>query len=257
LITLYNAIAGSCAEDEANAGGGGTPPAGTTLNQLYFSDSATNGANAGCIISFFRNHTINSGPPNFTSTSGVGTNIVGLSAPTVTVVNSSTTKSAYTISATALSNFLIAAQQHPQFETAYIGIGAFLQFPNNSNTISSINSIRVTNANTNSSGLFLFNPAQLFGQSLEAPNFPQQNLLAIGNDTPRAGFTSNWGILGVGQITHTFTSNSAVDYTMLFDNTLRGGTISAGDVLTIEYEAEASGGGFIEVGNHIIEITLT
>tara|TARA_R100000231_G_scaffold130133_1_gene101703 strand:- start:358 stop:1098 length:741 start_codon:yes stop_codon:yes gene_type:complete len=26
LITLYNAIAGSCAEDEANAGGGGSPP---------------------------------------------------------------------------------------------------------------------------------------------------------------------------------------------------------------------------------------
>jgi hypothetical protein len=30
VITIYVAIAGCCAEDEANAGGGGSPPSGLT-----------------------------------------------------------------------------------------------------------------------------------------------------------------------------------------------------------------------------------
>ncbi len=255
---MYNALAGICEEDVANAGGGGTPPAGVTLNQLYFSDSATNGANAGCIISFFRNGTFNSGPPNFTITSGVGTNITGLSAPTVSVVNSTTTKSAYTLSATTLINFLVAAQQNTNpFQVVYIGIGAFLQFPNNSNTISGISFISCVHASTTSSGLFVFNPAVQFGNSLEAPNFPQQNLLAIGNDTPVQGLSSNWGLLGVGQLTFNVGSSSAIDYCQVYDNRGRGGTISAGDVITIVYQAKASGGNLTEIGFHIVEITLT
>ena len=254
MIIIYLAVAGACAEQEANAGGGGvSPPAGVTLNQLYFSDSATSGANAGCIISLFRN----SGSFFPTPSSGVGTNITGLSSPTVTATSTSGTKSAYTLSATTFGNFLTAANTSAQ--TVYLSIGAFLQFPNNSNTISSISFINVHSINTTSSGIFIFNPSVSFGGGVSqiGATFPQQNSLAIGNTSPIAGLTDNWGLMGTGLLSQTFTSSSNIDYTSLFDGRGRGGTISAGDVITVAYKAKASGGGITEIADHVIEITLT
>ena len=52
---MYNAIAGSCAEDEANAGSPPVGPSPITLNQAYFSDSATNGAGAGVRLEIYGN----------------------------------------------------------------------------------------------------------------------------------------------------------------------------------------------------------
>jgi|TARA_B100000085_G_scaffold251947_1_gene249327 hypothetical protein len=78
LITLYNAIAGSCAEQEANAGGGGSPPAGISApSQIY--TALSNGGAVGIDVymagynvpQFFIN---NSNPIKVTPLSGNASN---------------------------------------------------------------------------------------------------------------------------------------------------------------------------------------
>lgn len=248
MITLYNAIAGSCAEQEANAGGGGTPPAGVTLNQIYFSDSSTGGASAGATVKIFRN-SFNF----FLGSSGIGTDITGLTQNVVvSQVNATTTKSTYTLPAANLSGFFASAGVSG--EEVFLNLATFLQAPNGLN---SLTNYEVVSTATTSSGIFVFNEGQIFNAELKGSSFPLQNSLTIGNTYPANGISGNWGIMGTGTLGATF-GGLAINITRLIDNTARGGTIGVGDTITIVYSARGvNGSATNEITNHQVEITLT
>ena len=109
---MYNAIAGSCAEQEANAGGG-SPPAPITLNQAYFSDSATSGAQAGVVLEIYGNmqfNDIGSVPLNRAFANPPIELTTSLSTPVISALSATETNSLYTISASAFDSFLNTAQ---------------------------------------------------------------------------------------------------------------------------------------------------
>ena len=248
MIVLYNAIAGSCAEQEANAGGGGSPPPGITLNQIYFSDSSTSGAGAGAIVKIFRNSFI------FGVGSGIGTDITSLTQNIgVSALTPIQTKSTYSLPATTLSSFFSSAASVG--EGVFLNLAAFIQAPNGLN---SLTTIAVISATTTSSGITILNEAVQFGTSVKGASYPLQNSLTIGNNYPFAGISGNWGIMGTGTLTQTFGgAGPTINTTNLFDNTARGGSISAGDTITVVYGASAvNGAGATENTIHEIEITL-
>lgn len=250
MIIIYLAVAGACAEQEANAGGG-SPPAGVTLNQIYFSDSSTSGAGAGAIVKIFRN-SFNF----FSGTSGVGTDITGLTQNVVvSQVSGTTTKSTYTLPAANLSNFFTSAQLSS--EQVFLNLATFLQAPNG---LSSLTSYAVNSVATTSSGIFVFNEGAQFGSELKGASYPLQNSLTIGNTYPAVGISSNWGIMGTGALSSTFggVAGGVVHITALFDNSARGGSISAGQTITIVYAAVGvNSSGATENTFHQVEITLT
>ena len=250
MIIIYLAVAGACAEDKANAGGGGTPPAGVTLNQIYFSDSSTGGASAGATVKIFRNSF------NFiTGASGVGTDITGLTQNVVvSQVNATTTKSTYTLPALNLTGFFAFANLSG--EQVWINLATFLQAPNGLNSISQ--GYEIVSATTTSSGLAIFSAAVLLGVTQNAASYPLQNSLAISNEYPASGVTSDWGILGTGTLSNTFGGGLAIDIPQLVDLTARGGSISAGDTITIVYTVEGvNSSGTTETTLHQVEITLS
>ena len=249
MIIIYLAVAGACAEQEANAGGG-SPPAGITLNQVYFSDSSTSGAGAGAIVKIFRNSFI------FGVGSGIGTDITGLTQNVaVSALSTTHTKSTYTLPATNLSSFFTSAASAG--EQVFLNLATFLQAPNG---LSSVQSYSVSSVATTSSGVSMFNEGTLFGAELKGASYPLQNSLTIGNTYPAAGLSSNWGIMGTGALGSTFggVAGTVVNITTLFDNSARGGSINAGDTMTIVYAAKAvNSSGVTEVSSHTVEITLT
>ena len=246
---MYNAIAGSCAEQEANAGGG-SPPAGITLNQVYFSDSSTSGAGAGAIVKIYRNGFI------FGVGSGTGTDITGLTQNVaVSALSTTHTKSTYTLPATNLSSFFTSAASAS--EQVFLNLAIFLQAPNG---LTSIQSYSVSSAANTGTGVMVFNEGAAFGSELKGASYPLQNSLTIGNTYPAVGISSNWGIMGTGTLSSTFGSvaGTVVNITALFDNSARGGSITAGDTITIVYAVKAvNGSGVTEVSSHTVEITLT
>ena len=252
MIIIYLAVAGACAEQEANAGGG-SPPAGVTLNQIYFSDSSTSGAGAGAIVKIFRN-SFNF----FSGTSGVGTDITGLTQNVVvSQVSGTTTKSTYTLPAANLSNFFTSAQLSS--EQVFLNLATFLQAPNGLSSLP-LNAYAVNSVATTSTGLFIFNEATIFGGELKGASYPLQNSLTIGNTYPQAGLSGNWGIMGTGTLSGSFggIAGTVVNITAMFDNRARGGSISAGQTITIVYSAEGvNTSGTTENTFHQVEITLT
>ena len=248
MIVLYNAIAGACAEDKANAGAG-SPPAGVTLNQIYFSDSSTSGAGAGALVKIYRNSY------NFlTGASGVGTDITGLTQNVgVSQINATTTGSTYTLPAANLSAFFAVANLSG--EEVWINLATFLQAPNGLNSLTNYEIVSVA---TTSTGIGVFSPAVLFGATLKAATFPLQNSLTIGNDYPANGVSGNWGILGTGALGSSFGGGVAIDIPGMVDLTARGGSISAGDTITIVYTAEGvNSSGATENTFHQIGIILS
>ena len=106
----------------------------------------------------------------------------------------------------------------------------------------------------------VFNEGAAFGSELKGASYPLQNSLTISNTYPAVGISSNWGIMGTGTLSSTFGSvaGTVVNITALFDNTARGGSITAGDTKTIVYAVKAgNGSGVTEVSSHTVEITLT
>ena len=272
---MYNAIAGSCAEDEANAGGGGgggSPPAGITLNQFYFSDSATSGAGAGVIVELYLNNQfLNFFVNPMTRSYGTGVSLASaLSTPTISALSTQETKSAYTLSASTLIAFLNTAQTgqtNPYTNSnepsqIFFNIGMFLQAPNGFNNMTQYEIVAAT---INWGGVMTF-----FGNgSFVTPNFPQQNSLAISTDypsvtnanfNPSTGNSSDWGICGnSGVLTLNFLSGFNITILQLADMRARMGTApSAGQTATFRYKAKAvnSSGTTVEAF-HTIEITLT
>jgi len=278
LITLYNAIAGSCAEQEANVGGGGSPPAIVTLNQAYFSDSAVQGAGAGIVPNLFRNtgfiNQQGTGPP-YPAVSMTGTNITGLSTPVISQVNSSTTKSAYTLPTSTFIAFLNSAQQpvtdpftgKTSTQLVFFSIGAFLQTPNG--ITGAIDYYKLDSVSTNIGGIVTFAGG---GAIQQGANYPLVDSLAISNTAPMGannfsqGVVGDWGIQGTGQLTDYDPLNpppngqtQALEYLFFFD--VRGGiggNPTVGEKVTIHYEVQIDNlQGVQETSTHTIEITLT
>jgi len=272
---LYNAIAGSCAEQEANAGGGGSPPAGITLNQIYFSDSATGGAGAGCVVEIWQNNQfidvsggfLNPMPRSY----GTGVSIASsLSTPTISALSTTETKSAYTLPASTLISFMntaLTGQTSPytgsnEISQMFLNIGFYLQAPNGLNSITQYEFVSNT---MGWSGVLNFGG---FGAN-HTPNFPQQNSLAHSTDfpanfnssfNPSAGVSSDWGILGnSGVLALNFAASFVLDLTNLADGRARSGTSpSAGQTATFRYKAIAvNGAGATETAYHTLEITLS
>lgn len=272
---MYNAIAGSCAEDEANAGGGGSPPAGTTLNQIYFSDSATGGANAGCVVEIYSNNMFMDFSGGFGNpiprSYGTGASIAGsLSTPTISAVSATETKSAYTLSANTLVTFMNNAQTgqtspytgNNEMSQMFMNIGFYLQAPNGLN---SITQYEIDSVTINWGGVLFFGG---FG-SFTTPNFPQQNSLAVSTDmpsttnanfNPSTGNSSDWGVCGnSGVLAINFAASYNVELINLGDGRGRSGTApSAGQTATFRYKAIAvNSAGATETAYHTIEITLS
>ena len=272
---MYNAIAGSCAEQEANAGGGGSPPAGTTLNQIYFSDSATGGAGAGCVVEIWQKNQFvdySGGFLNpFPRSYGTGVSIASsLSTPTISALSTTETKSAYTLPASTLISFMNTAatgQASPytgnnEVSQMMINIGFYLQAPNGLN---SITQYEIDSTTVNWAGVLYFGA---FGAN-NTPNFPQQNSLALSTDYPAAtnanfnpstGVSSDWGVCGnSGVLALNFAASYSIDVLYIADVRARSGTSpSAGQTATFRYKAIAvNGAGATETAYHTIEITLS
>jgi len=268
---LYNAIAGSCAEQEANAGGGGSPPAGITLNQIYFSDSATGGASAGNTIEFWQNNMfLQIGTQPINRSYGSAQSIAQLlSTPTVSALSATETKSAYTLPASTLISFMnlaVTGQTSPYTNNnepsqILLNIGMFLQAPNGLN---SITQYELDNMTIGWGGVI----SQFPFIANNTPNFPQQNSLGLSTDypsntnvnfNPATGNSGDWGILGnSGVLTLNFSANYAIDLVYIFDIRARGASPSAGQTATFRYKAIAvNGAGATETAYHTVEITLT
>ena len=269
---MYNAIAGSCAEDEANAGGGGSPPAGITLNQAYFSDNAANGSSAGVVLEIYANTQFiqfGSNPINRAFATTPLELTTSLSTPTISAISATETKSAYTVSATAFTNFMNSAQTGqaspypPGFSQSFemfMNIGLFLHVPNGLN---SLISYEIDNISNNIGGLFIFAG---FGQ-MTTSNHPLQNSLQISRDYPvfgtnnnfnPASVSSDWGILGTGILNLGFGSPT-IEILNLGDLRARlGASPAAGQVLSVRYKAViTNSANNQEQAFHTVEITLT
>ncbi len=270
---MYNAIAGSCAEQEANAGGGGSPPAGITLNQAYFSDSATSGAGAGVVLEIYGNIQFtdfgSSNPTNRAFANPPIELTTSLSTPVISALSATETNSLYTISASAFNSFLNTAQtgQASLYATflnqsflTFMNIGVFLQAPNGLN---SLNSYEIVSVSTNIGGIAAFGGFQ----QLITSNFPLQNSLQISRDYPvdgtnnnfnPASVSSNWGILGTGVLNSGFGS-PIIDPIVILDVRARmGSSPAANQGLTVRYKAVAvNGAGNQEQAFHTVSIVLT
>ena len=267
---MYNAIAGSCAEDEANAGGGGGGGGGLiTLNGAYFSDSAVSGAQAGVNAHLFRNvsfvNTNASGPP-FPAVSMTGTYLTGLSSPTISLVAPDETKSDYTLPASTLIAFLNAAQvgQTDPFtgknrrEDLFFNIGCFLQTPTG---LTTLNHYSVDSAASTWSGIFTSLP---FGGFVGA-NWPLVDSLAISNTYPIHGFggfaqpnSGDWGVCGTGTLQSLQSPTISHIFLADFRAKIGGTNPSAGQTLTVRYRANlTNGSNVLEKPFHTVVITLT
>ena len=268
---MYNAIAGSCAEDEAN----GIPvgPSPITLNQAYFSVSATSGAGAGGVLEIYGNMQFtdfgSSNPINRAFANPPIELTTSLSTPTISAISTTETGSLYTLSATTLNNFLNTAQTgqaspySPFFNQnfqLFMNIGVFLQAPNGLN---SLNSYEIVSITSNIGGIGFFGG---FQQTITS-NFPLQNSLQISRDYPVMGtnnnfnpasVSSNWGILGTGILNAGFGS-PIIDPIFIADLRARtGSSPAANQGVSIRYKAVAvNGAGNQEQSFHTVSIVLT
>tara|TARA_B100000963_G_scaffold233679_1_gene204102 strand:- start:7959 stop:8795 length:837 start_codon:yes stop_codon:yes gene_type:complete len=277
VIIIYLAVAGACAEDKANAGGGGTPPAGgVTLNQVYFSDSAVSGANAGIVPNIFRNAGFlgfGVGSQPFPTISMTGTSITGLSSPTVTQIAADEVQSDYTIPTATWIAFLDSAFNaaitdpftgKTRNEQIFFNIGTFLQTPNG---VSNINFFRLVSASTNMTGIITFVPPEI----TIAANYPLVNSLAISTTYPFAensvfqGTSGDFGILGTGLLTGYSQFNpppNGQTQTLIMANVIDvraklGQNPTAGQTYTVEYQVSINNtAGQLEKTTHRVVLTL-
>lgn len=272
---MYNAIAGSCAEQEANAGGGApVGPSPITLNQIYFSDNAANGSSAGVVLEIYANTQFldfsGGGPPFNRAFANPPIELTtSLSTPTISALSATETKSAYTVSATAFNNFMNSAQTgqaSPYFPfmnfpfEMFMNIGVFLHTPNGLNNLISYEIVSISN---NIGGMQIFGG---FGQQTTS-NFPAQNSLQISRDYPvfgtnnnlnPASVSSDWGICGTGILNVNF-ATPIIEILNLGDLRARlGASPAAGQVLSVRYKAVATNSSNNqEQAFHTVEITLT
>jgi len=284
LITLYNAIAGSCAEQEANAGGGGGgggggPPVGLTPpNQVY--TAISNGGPVGFTVHVIGNNynemfQNNIAPQIITPFNG--NSITNASMTLTDLTNAQLNSGNYTIK---LSHSMAASAFNGLIGTGFTGSGGstthidetfflfgwFLESPNGTATIPQ-GDIDILGASANFTGMGLIAKttrseigqiyslvdSTSFTNAIEAFNFaagPVINNSHLGsNGVVLAGNTTMF----VGGDTHCICS--------LRNFTGRGGggtpNATAGQTMAIEFRIRADVGGSPEVIHFLYELILT
>tara|TARA_R100000697_G_scaffold120242_1_gene145137 strand:+ start:136 stop:831 length:696 start_codon:yes stop_codon:yes gene_type:complete len=231
LITLYNAIAGSCAEQEANAGGGGVTPA------ITIATGATGNFNNAVKLAIFN---INTADYSGTSTGifdGSTSTFGTASSPTRTTQNQN-------ISATDLrDNAYFNGTGSLQSTDALVCFGCFIR---HNGSIASNFSVRV---NAVSNGL-------VSSSMTNSQILMQQNVLTFANQQDTTTFNTGFGVQSGMYEAFGFTSNSHFLPNIQLVGK-GGGVPQAGDNFTIRIDAFAVVDGVACTATHDITITLT
>ena len=231
MITLYNAIAGSCAEQEANAGGGGVTPA------ITIATGATGNFNNAVKLAIFN---INTADYSGTSTGifdGSTSTFGTASSPTRTTQNQN-------ISATDLrDNAYFDGTGSLQSTDALVCFGCFIR---HNGSIASNFSVRV---NAVSNGL-------VSSSMTNSQILMQQNVLTFANQQDTTTFNTGFGVQSGMYEAFGFTSNSHFLPNIQLVGK-GGGVPQAGDNFTIRIDAFAVVDGVACTATHDITITLT
>ena len=277
---MYNAIAGSCAEDEANAGGGGgggggSPPAGITPpSQIYTAES--NGGSVGIIINtyavnfqqYFANGSV---PIQIPALSGTATNSASITATNLTLIGQpfavrvETTIPATSFNSIMNSGFTGGNQVNFLFPT----IGFFLMSPNGTPSNIDYRIVAVQSNITNTIPLWPGDPAGApFNSGYTGNNWPLQDSTDFTNGHLLAFQFTSAGVTG-GLGSHGTLTNSLgmqlpqnLTYSgVLIQNAAgRGGgnvSANAGETLRIVYQFQAQVGGSTEITAVEYKLTLS
>ena len=228
---MYNAIAGSCAEQEANAGGGGVTPA------ITIATGATGNFNNAVKLAIFN---INTADYSGTSTGifdGSTSTFGTASSPTRTTQNQN-------ISATDLrDNAYFDGTGSLQSTDALVCFGCFIR---HNGSIASNFSVRV---NAVSNGL-------VSSSMTNSQILMQQNVLTFANQQDTTTFNTGFGVQSGMYEAFGFTSNSHFLPNIQLVGK-GGGVPQAGDNFTIRIDAFAVVDGVACTATHDITITLT
>ena len=202
MIIIYLAVAGACAEDKANAGGGGTPPSGLTPpSSIYLALSS--GGNVGVTMeaiggNFFEQIVNNIAPQTISPFSGKAGAPSTMTIADIT--NPSLNGGFHTIQ---LTNTMTASAFNAIFTTGFNGgsgptfmdqcaflIGWFLESPNG---IFSISSYDIVSCSTTLTGFFAVwtgDPNGFFQQSFTGDQFPLQDSTSFNNAANLVSFSA-------------------------------------------------------------------
>ncbi len=223
MITIYVAIAGCCAEDEANAGGGGSPPSGLTPpSSIYL--ALSNGGNVGVsmeafggnLLEFFMN---NIGLQKMTAFSGKAGAPSSMTIADIT--NPSLNGGFHTIQ---LTNTMTASAFNAIFNSGFSGgsgathldqcgflIGWYLESPNGSFTISSYDIISCTTNMTGFGAVWTGDPSG-FQLSYTGDLFPLQDSTSFNNAADCIGFAVPNNVAGSMGANGTKTTNGSFGF---------------------------------------------
>ena len=230
---MYNAIAGSCAEQEANAGGGGVTPA------ITIATSSNGNFNNAVKFAVFN---INTFAYNGTSTGifdGSGSTYGTATSPTRTTQNQN-------ISATDLrDNAYFNGTGSLQAIDALIAIGCFIRHNGSSASsfqvrVNAVSNGLVSSSVTNSQVLMVQQP------------------LTYANQQDSTTFNTGFGGQNGFYELFTFSSTSPLHHVANVQLTGKGGAVpQAGDTFTIRIDASATVDGTACTATHDLTITLT
>ena len=166
---MYNAIAGSCAEDEANAGGGGvTPPAGITApSQIY--TSIFNGGPVGFTVQAlgfnFQQFFLNNAPSQVipalggNQTTNTNMSITNLTSPAINngqfTIQITETISASTLNALFGAGYTTGGGVLVPIDELFFLFGWYLECPNSVVMLFQTGDISITGASANFTGIGL------------------------------------------------------------------------------------------------------
>ena len=270
---MYNAIAGSCAEDKANAGGGGTPPAGITPpSQIYTAES--NGGSVGIIVNtysvnFSQFFLSGSNPVQIPALSGTATNSASITATNQTIIgNPFTIRVETTIPATSFNSIMNSGfTGGNQTNFLFTAIGFFLESPNGTASNLDYRIGAVQSNITNTIALWQGDPALApFNSGYVGNNWPLQDSTDFTNGNvlcfpPSANLGATGGLGAHGTLTSGLmqipTGNTFSGVVLQNAAGRGGGSVSAnaGEFMRIFYEFEAQVGGSTELT--IVEYRLT
>ena len=273
MITLYNAIAGSCAEDEANAGGGGTPPAGIPApSQIYTAESS--GGSVGIIINtyavnFFQIFINGAVPNNIPALSGKPSSSASITATNQTLVGQPFAISVETvIPATSFNSIMNTGFTGGQpINFLFVAIGFFLESPNATITgLPNYNILAVQSNITDTVAVWQGDPATApFNSGYTGNNWPLQDSTDFTNGHLLAFKPVSNGVVGGLGAHGTLTSGQMQSPQgntfsgVIIQNTAGrgGGSVSAnaGEFARVIYQFDAQVGGSTETT--IVEYKLT
>ena len=273
MIIIYLAVAGACAEDKANAGGGGSPPSGLTPpNQIYTAESS--GGSVGIIVNvygnnfqqFFLNGAV---PVQISALSGTATNNASITAANTSFVGGPyQIKVETTIPATSFNSIMNSGfTGGHRMNFIFPAIGFFLESPNGtaSNLDYRIGAVQsnITNTVITWQGDPAFAP---FNQGYIGNNWPLQDSTDFTNghllSFPLSSSGANGGLGVHGTLTNSLgmqaPQGNSLSGVIIQNAAGRGGgtfNANAGEFIRIFYELEAQVGGLTEAT--IVEYKLT